>query len=88
MARTNADVIWKEARQSTRNPFKPFLWDFEGWREDRKTVKKGWDLCEECAEVYRSHVLAWSRNDARTMVWMLIGFGVFFETLIILNRIF
>jgi len=75
MARTNVEVLWREARKSVPW-FGSYLWDFNGWREDRRFLKKEWDLCDECAQIYRSYLLVWNRSDKRFMFWFVVGLAI------------
>ena len=75
MARTNAEVLWREAWKTVPR-FGSYLWDFKGWREDRRFLKKDWDLCDECAQTYRPYALAWTRNDKRFYFWFGVGLAV------------
>ena len=69
--------IYEQVRKSLPR-WGSFLWDFKGWREDRLARRRGWDLCEDCAQVYRRYLEFKIRNDRRESFWFAIGFVAFF----------
>jgi len=77
MARTNADTLWRETERNIgffgRNPF-----DLKGWREDRKIMNRGFELCDDCTESFRAYCLATTRKFNQERVWSVLAFAAFF----------